>query len=151
MKRETLIKQFKYALSQFFIIVTFINAAIFVLGTIFRPEERFGYEAFLSPLIYGAISIIPVFLSYSDKEISMKQMVVKHIILLCILEVILMMVGFNKSAIMESEPLLVVGFGLSVMCVYVLVVFTSYVLDLGQAKEMNIDLKAFQERIGEQQ
>ena len=44
-------------MSRFFVIVTLINLATFVMGEIFRPDDSFGYEAFLSPLIYAAIAL----------------------------------------------------------------------------------------------
>ena len=53
----------------YFISVTLINAAVFVTGMMFRPDEKFGYEAFLSPLIYGALTVIPTMIMYSGKEL----------------------------------------------------------------------------------
>ena len=62
------LKEFiKSTLASYFIIVTLVNVATLVLGSIFRPEQRFGYEAFLAPLLYGALGLIPVFIMYSHK------------------------------------------------------------------------------------
>ena len=36
----------------YFISVTLINIAIFATGMLFRPEQTFGYESFLSPLLF---------------------------------------------------------------------------------------------------
>ena len=50
----------KIVMSQFFVIVTLINLATFMIGEIFRPDQRFGYEAFLFPIIYKVIAVIPM-------------------------------------------------------------------------------------------
>lgn len=52
----------KSAALHFFIIVTLANVATFAVGMLFRPEEQFGYEAFLTPLIYGALGVLIIFL-----------------------------------------------------------------------------------------
>ena len=53
-------EHFKSVMSMYFIIVTLVNAATFILGSIFRPDQTFGYEAFLSPLIYAAVALVPM-------------------------------------------------------------------------------------------
>ena len=37
----------------FFALSTLITVAVYILGVLFDPEARFGYDGFLSPLIYG--------------------------------------------------------------------------------------------------
>ena len=54
-------------LAGFFISVTLITAAMFILGLFFQPDMRFGYEAFAYPLIYGVIGSVPGLLMYSKK------------------------------------------------------------------------------------
>lgn len=46
-----------------------------------------------------------------------------------------------------KEPLLIVSFAFSVFFVFVLVMVISWVLDLGQAKQMNMDLDNYKKRI----
>lgn len=138
---------FRIAFAQFFIIVTLINIVMFVLGTIYRPDERFGYDAFLSPIIYAACSMIPVVLTYSKKELSAKQMILRQTLNLLVIEIIMIGIGFSGSAEFKEQPLLVVSFALSVFLIYVLVIFISWILDLGQARQMNIDLENYKKRI----
>ena len=58
----------------YFISVTLINLAIFTTGMLFRPEQTFGYEAFLSPLLLGLFTVIPTLLLYSKKELTVRQL-----------------------------------------------------------------------------
>ena len=51
----------KKNLRDYFIIVTGINLAMAILGLNFDTNKLIGYEAFFSPLIIGAIAIIPSF------------------------------------------------------------------------------------------
>ena len=62
-------EHFKSVMSQFFVIATLINIAMFVLGEIFRPDDKFGYEALLAPIIYAAVSLVPMLCMYSKKKL----------------------------------------------------------------------------------
>ena len=138
---------YKVAFTQFFIIVTLINVVMFVLGMIYQPDARFGYDAFLSPIIYAACSMLPVLLTYSKKELSVKQMFFRQVLNLLAVEGIMLGIGLVGSAELASHPALVASFALSVFVIYVLVMIISWVLDLGQAKQMNIDLENYKSRI----
>ena len=66
-------ERFRSQLAAFFISVTLIDLAIFILGCLLEPELKFGYEAFAYPLIYGVIGSLPGLVMYSKKELTMKQ------------------------------------------------------------------------------
>ena len=138
---------FRIAFTQFFIIATLINVVIFALGMIFRPEDRFGYDAFLTPLLYAACSMVPVLLTYSNRELTVKQMMIRQVLKLLAIEVIMIGIGISGSKDLIKEPLLIVSFAFSVFFVFVLVMVISWVLDLGQAKQMNMDLDNYKKRI----
>lgn len=141
---------FKSMLYRYFIIVTFINIAMFALGIIFRPDQQFGYEAYLFPLIYGLISMIPIALAnFSKNEMSVKRTLVKELIELLALEACLLAFAFGEN-VLDSENLsLVVGFALSVLVIYLLVNLVTWFLDYRQAKKMTDDLMAFQNHFSE--
>ena len=135
---------FRTAFIQFFVIVTLINVVIFALGEIFQPNETMGYDAFLAPIIYAACSMLPVILTYSPRELSVRQMIVRQVLKLFAIEGIMIAIGLGGAPELASQPLLVVSFALSVFIVFVLVMVISWILDLGQAKQMNIDLENYQ-------
>lgn len=137
---------FRVVFIQFFIIVTLINVVMFVLGTVFRPNERFGYDAFLSPIIYAAFSMIPVLFTYSSRELSLKQMLVRQVLKLLAIEAIMIGIGMSGSSVFIKQPVLVISFASSVFLIFVLVMIISWILDLGQARQMNIDLDNYKKR-----
>lgn len=134
---------FRTAFIQFFIIVTLINIVMFVLGTLFRPDDRFGYDAFLAPLVYAACSMIPVLLTYSSKELTIKQMILRQVLKILAIEVIILGIGFTGSEELAGQPLVMASLALAVFLIFILVTFISWVLDLNQARQMNLDLENY--------
>lgn len=139
----------KTAFIQFFIIATLINVVMCVLGSIFRPDVQFGYEAFMAPVIYATFSMIPVLLTYSSRELSVKQMMFRQVLKLLAIEGIMIAIGLGETEELAEQPMLVVSFVLSVFIIFVLVSVISWILDLGQAKQMNIDLENYKKRINQ--
>ena len=64
----------------FFIIVTLVNLVMFISGSILAPEMRFGYEAFIVPIIDGLLGIIPGIIMYSKRELTVRQMLIREVI-----------------------------------------------------------------------
>lgn len=135
----------KSTLRSFFIIVTFINIAIYILGTIFQPDIRFGYEAFLSPLIFGAFSLLPFVVMYAKKELTVKELLIRKVLQLLSIEVIQWFVAFGFNSPERGNMKLMVAFSLCILIIYVLVDFISWILDVQTAKRMTEDLHHYQD------
>ena len=133
-------------LGSFFICVTLINAAMFILGRMLEPNLQFGYEAFAYPLIYGAIGSIPGLVMYSKKELTVKQTLIREFIQM--LMVVAIIIGFMFGRFKNIPDLLpqLIGVSLSVMIIYVLVHVFGWLIDLKTANNMTEDLKKFQAR-----
>lgn len=140
----------KAVMSQLFVIAAFINLAIFILGEIFRPDEKFGYEAFLAPIIYAAISLVPMLLMYSKKELTVKQHIFRELLQLISIEIILIFLGLGAKSLEPENIALTASFALSVFIIYVLVYVIAWLLDLNTARQINTDLKSFQSKISEE-
>lgn len=134
----------KETMSSFFVVVTLVSVAIGVLGSIFRPEQRFGYEAFFAPILYGALSMIPIALMYSKKELTVKQFFFRRVLQLLSIEVILYLFGYGITN-MKKEPLgQTVAFGVSILVVFVLEEIISGVINSNDAKKLNKLLEQYQ-------
>lgn len=142
-------EHFKSVMSMYFIIVTLVNAATFVLGSIFRPDQTFGYEAFLSPLVYAAIALVPMLCMYSKKELTFRQYILREVFQLFAIEAVLIIFGLGTESLLPENRKLTAAFVFSVFVIYVLVVIISWLLDLKQAKTINSDLKTFQKRFSD--
>lgn len=140
----------KAVASQFFVIATLINLAIFILGEIFRPDDKFGYEAFLAPLVYAAISLVPMLCMYSKKELTVKQHIFRELLQLISIEIILIFLGMGAKSLESENLALTASFALSVFIIYVLVYVIAWLLDLNTAKQINTDLKNFQSKVSEE-
>lgn len=142
-------EHFKSVMSMYFIIVTLVNAATFVLGSIFRPDQTFGYEAFLSPLVYAAIALVPMLCMYSKRELTFRQYILREVFQLFAIEAVLIIFGLGTESLLHENRKLTAAFAFSVFVIYVLVVIISWLLDLKQAKMINSDLKSFQNRFSD--
>ena len=130
----------------FFIIVTLINAVMLIIGLIFRPEQKFGYEVFVYPLIYGAVSCIPTLLIYSKKEMGVPQMIIRKIIQLVLIIAVLLMAIFGGSPFdKEMIPTALIISG-SIVVVFVLVNLIQWWLDVKTAEKMSSDLEEWKAR-----
>ncbi|MBR4342889.1 MAG: hypothetical protein IKP88_09310 [Lachnospiraceae bacterium] len=141
--REQLKEHLKETAVSFFIIVTLINAVMLIIGTVFRPEQRFGYEVFVYPLIYGAVSCIPTLLIYSKKEMGVVQMIIRKFVQLVLIVVVVLFAIFAGSPVgveMIRDAGIVAG---SIVVVFVLVNLIQWWLDVKTAERMTSDLEAW--------
>lgn len=133
----------KKSLMKFFIIVTCITVVIGILGLIYEPNRRFGYEAYFSPLIFGVIGIIPSIVTYSKVELTFKQMVFRKILQLIILESLVLLFGHLFGILKEN---MIISVALSVLFVFLIVHFITWIIDCKTADKLNENLKAFQKK-----
>ena len=131
----------------FFISVTLINLAMFILGLLFRSDQRFGYEVFIYPLIYGLIGMIPILVVRTQKELSVKQIIIRKIMQLFLLMVLLLGCIFGQSLTEPDRIPAIIGVAFSIVLIYVLVNVIEWMMDERVAKDMTEDLLKFQKRL----
>ncbi len=134
----------KKCLLEYFIITTCVTAAIAVLGLALDPDARFGYEGFISPLIFGFISIIPSFITYSRKELSFRQALVRKVFQVIVLEAVLTGFGFWAGLLHVLAD--TAFFIIAVFIVYLMVNLISWKLDKKEAVQINKTLRSLQGR-----
>lgn len=139
-------------LKSFFVSTALINVAMYVCGSLFRPDQRFGYEVFLYPLIYGFLATVPNFIMYSKKELSVKQTVIREMINILLIVAIIELFMFGGKDMSNELCVQAISVAVSIVVVYMGVVFIMYILDLKTARRLTDQLKVFQyEDIKEQQ
>ena len=129
-------------LGNFFISVTLIDAAMFVLGDILMPQQRFGYEV----LIYGFIGVIPALITRDGKELSVKQTVIRHVIRMLMTVVLLLAFMFGGKPMDHDRIVAALCVALSVIMVYAGVVIIGWFMDKKTADRMTADLIRFQQK-----
>ena len=139
--KERLIETAKY----FFISTALINGTMFVCGTAFAPEQRFGYEILIYPLIYGFLACIPSLVMFTSRELTVKQTLIRKAVQLVIIVGIIEMVVFGgQFAGYGAEAVAVAA---CVVLVYAAAVLIRYKLDVKTARQMADQLKALQESV----
>ncbi|SNU07042.1 Protein of unknown function [Lachnospiraceae bacterium] len=132
------------AFRMYFILVTLITILLLILGTLFDGDRTFSYEAFLSPLIYAAIGVIPVFFFNDEKEVSLKGLLVHRIIQLLIIEAAMLGIAFLGKNIDTDRSEVVIGIAVGVVVVFALSIIVEYLFEASIAQKLNEDLERFQ-------
>ena len=130
----------------FFIVVTLINVAMLFLGKILRPEQQFGYEVFVYPLVYGLIGMIPALIVRDGKELTVKQTIIKEVIQMVLTVVLLVAFIFGGNPVDSEMIRMALLVALSVVLVYAGVFVIRWLLDKRTADKLNEDLVRFKER-----
>ena len=131
----------------YFVIVTLIVFGMYVLGTISHPDAALTYEAFLSPLIYGLLGVLPGFVLYSKKELTVRQFFFRKVLQLICIEAVIVIFSFGAKVLSLDDKPLIFSLMLTVLIVFVVSHVILYLIDMEQARKLNIDLEKFQKRI----
>lgn len=129
----------------FFVSVACICAAMALIGLSYESEARFGYEAFLSPLLFGAAASLPLLVKYSRKELSLKQAIIRNIIHFILLETLLLSMLFAAGLITDVSMAASLGFTIFVIDITVYLVL--WISDTRTARAFNKALQEMQKQI----
>ncbi len=133
----------------FFAVVTLVNVANLVFGVIMMPDASFGYEVFLAPLVFGFVGVLPNLVLYSRKELTMKQLLVRKVIQIILIEILVLLVALGFSEKNWSQPHLVLSVAGSVLIIYCAVSALDWLQNYLMAKNLTEDLVKFQNRMEE--
>jgi hypothetical protein len=113
-----------------------------LIGLIFSPYTRFGYEAYFSPLIFGAIASFPLLVKYSKNELSMKQTVIRNVIHFVLLEVLILTILYFVG--MLTTLSMAISLGISIFVIDLAVNLVMWINEKKTAKVFNDALKRLQ-------
>lgn len=131
----------------FFVSTTLITIGSGIIGSIFLKEVTFGYSVFLSPPLIGLLSSFLSIISYSKKELSTAQIMVRRVIHLLIIE--MMVFGLNYFAGVVFDLWFAVILAAFIMLIFISVYAIIWLNDKRIAKAFNEELVIFQRRIYE--
>ena len=131
-------------LRTFFTVVTLINVLMFLLGSVLLPELRFGYEAFIVPVIYGLVGTLPNLVLYSKRELKIGELMVRKVLQLILIEVLVLFVAFYNTTEEVQSVEIMVSTVAGVFVVYVIATLVDILENFLSAKQMTEDLKRFQ-------
>ena len=136
----------KKIMMSFFVSVACICAAMALVGMTFETDTRFGYEAFLSPLIFGLLASVPTLVTYSKEELSLKQTAVRNLLHFVLLEMIVLSVLYFGG--MLTSLSMAISLGISILIIDLAVNLVLWINDIRIAKEFNSALRRWQNEYG---
>lgn len=136
----------KKVMMSFFVSVTCICAAMALIGMVFEPDTRFGYEAFLSPLIFGALASLPLLVKYSKIELSFKQAAIRNVIHFLLLEAVILSILYFWGLLTSVS--MAMSLGVSIFMIDLTVNLVLWINDKRTAKDFNSALKKLQSDYG---
>ncbi|WP_312650712.1 hypothetical protein [Proteiniclasticum sp.] len=132
----------KKVMLSFYISVTFIVLAMAIVGLVFEPDIRMGYEAFFSPLIFGAIATFPKLITYSREELSVRQTLIRNILHFLLLEVLIL--GSLYFTEVLTSVSMTVSLAVTILIIYISVSAIMWISDKKTALEFNNALRIYQ-------
>lgn len=134
------------ALSAYFILVTLITAAVYIIGIHADPAASFGYEAFARPLIYAALSLLPIVVTFSSRELSIKELLFRKLIQLILIEVIMLPAVFQENLFQKKHLAETISVSASVLVIFIIVNVIDWIRNNASAKKLTEELMRYQEK-----
>lgn len=135
------------SITVYFVLVTCITAGIAILGTFLDPEAQFGYSSYFSPFIFAALGIVPNLLMYSKNELSNKQIILRKILQLLIIEAEVVGVAILSPMIPTERGEIIIGLAICVLVIFLVVNLISIFSNYLSAKQLTKELAEFRRNI----
>ena len=135
-----------HALRVYTLLVTLITILLIILGKLLDRDRVFSYEAFLSPLIYALIGTAATVVTRSDKELSIRDLIIRKVISLLLIEGAIIFLALNADTIPTEKSWVIPGLALGILAVFVLTHVILYFIDRKEAEKLNTDLVRYQEK-----
>ena len=141
-RKETFIR----ALRLYTLLVTLITVALMILGYLLDRDRVFGYEAFLSPLLYELIGTAATLVTRPGKELSVRSLIIRKVISLLLIEGAIILLALNSDTIPTDQSRVLPGLMLGILAVFLLTHIILYLADRKEAERLSADLARYQEK-----
>ena len=134
------------ALRLYTLLVTLITVLMIILGNLLDRDRVFSYEAFFSPLLYALIGTAAAMVTRSDREPSVRNLIVRKIASLLLIEGAMILLALNSDSIPTEKSWVIPGLVLGVFAVFVLSHLILFLIDRKEAGKISADLARYQEK-----
>ena len=124
--------------------VTLITVLLIILGKLLDSDRVFSYEAFLSPLIYALIGTAVALITHTEKELSVRQLVIREIISLLLIEAVIILIALRVETIPTDRSWVLPGIVLGIAVIFLLSSLIMYFADKKEAEKLTADLARYQ-------
>ena len=139
------IKEFLISRIQlYFLLVTLIFAVSMIIGMIFTPGQELYYYQLIGTFFLAALCVLSTFITYSRKEPTVRQVVLRNIIRLILIEgIVLTQIQPPEQ---ENQVLFRILLAAAVLIVYLLASLMMWLRRVRQSGMMTEQLRILQER-----
>ena len=130
----------------FFMLSTLITLAVCLIGSVYDGGALFGYDAMLSPVKYAALCILPTLVTWSRRELTIRQLLLRKALMLVLIEAVILFIAFTSPAIDTRRAEVVAAIAGSVLVIFLLANLFNWLRNSAEAKRMSRDLEAFQKQ-----
>lgn len=128
----------------FFFLVTMILLAQVVLGNIIEPDRVLYYKDFTDTFLMAGICMLPSVVTYSKKELTLNQMIVRHIIQFVFIEGIMLTLTITGIEPSPQKLLSVVLIAFVTAIIYALAIFIMWYHQYLESQKLTELLKKMQ-------
>ena len=146
MTRQKRKEMFFRAIRLYTLLVTLITVLMIILGNLLDRDRVFSYDAFFSPLLYALIGTVATMVTRSERELSIRNLIIRKVISLLIIEGAIIFIALNAETIPTEKSWVLPGLVLGIFVVFVLAHIIQYLIDRKEAEKLNADLARFQEK-----
>ena len=129
----------------FFVSTACITILEGIMGMLFFPDEELTYKAFFAPPVMGLFSVIFGFVTWSKKELTIKETLLRRGIHLLLIECLVFGLNYVEGIIFPFKVAISLILGIAVVFVAVYVVL--WVNDSRSAKRFNKKLREYQKKV----
>lgn len=140
-RKEYLIRAFRL----YTLLVTLITVLMIILGSLLDRDRVFSYDAFISPLLYALIGTAATVVTWTEKELSIRKLIIRKAIALLLIEGAILFVALKSDTIPTEKNWVVPCLLAGVFAVYVLSHIILYFIDRREAEKISADLARYQE------
>lgn len=125
--------------------VTLITVLLIILGKLLDRDRVFSYEAFLSPLVYALIGTAAATLTHTEKELSVRKLIIREVISLLLIEAAVIFIALRVDTIPTDRSWVLPGITLGILVIFLLVNLIQYFSDRREAEKLSTDLARYQQ------
>lgn len=137
----------KSILLEFILIQAGVTLAMGIIGTMFARDIAPGYPILFVPFVFAGIGVLPGILLNSRKELTVRQLAMRKVLHLLLMEGIVLGINYMTGALFRVE--IVVGLVISVLLIYIFVSAVQLLYDKRSADKMTARLQEYREKEGE--
>lgn len=128
----------------FFFLVTMILLAQVVLGNIIEPDRPLYYKDFIGTFVMAGLCLLPTIVTYSKKELNLKQLIIRQAIQLVLIEGIMVYLAITEIESSQQKSMRVAMIAGTTAVIYALAILIMWNRQRQEAKKLTILLLEMQ-------